>query len=218
MFTRATQCVRGVLDPPVSVFSLSLYRHPFLYTLFSSRFTLIINNNIHFVRVGGYIVNCQTFILTGSYRWPLFCSFRSSDCGNTTWHVPLPPRGVFCSAKSESRKHPRQGWSFTYQLKYWWDTYHFKNTYSPITLANTSSFNFVSIVRCFSSTSNVFHRTDTHIQVLSLALTLSINNKQQIQIRLYMSAWVSVGLPSRLNRVFTHHIRGLLVCWPRLFL
>jgi hypothetical protein len=45
MFLRATQCVRGVLDPPVSAFSLSLYRHPFLYTLFSSRFTLIINNN-----------------------------------------------------------------------------------------------------------------------------------------------------------------------------
>jgi hypothetical protein len=45
MFTRATQCVRDVLNPPVSVFSLSLYRHPFLYTLFSSRFTLIINNN-----------------------------------------------------------------------------------------------------------------------------------------------------------------------------
>jgi hypothetical protein len=39
MFT----CVRGVLDPPVSVFSLSLHRHPFLYTHFSSRFTLIIN-------------------------------------------------------------------------------------------------------------------------------------------------------------------------------
>ena len=39
-----TQCVRGVLDPPVSEFSLSLYRHPFLYTLFSSHFTLIINN------------------------------------------------------------------------------------------------------------------------------------------------------------------------------
>jgi hypothetical protein len=46
MFTRATQCVRGVLDPPVSAFSLSLYRHPFLYTLFSSRFTLTINNNL----------------------------------------------------------------------------------------------------------------------------------------------------------------------------
>jgi hypothetical protein len=45
MFTRATQCMRGVLDPPVSPFSLSLYRHPFLYTLFSSRFTLILNNN-----------------------------------------------------------------------------------------------------------------------------------------------------------------------------
>jgi hypothetical protein len=44
MFTSVTQCVRGVLDPPVSAFSLSLYRHPFLYTLCRSRFTLIINN------------------------------------------------------------------------------------------------------------------------------------------------------------------------------
>jgi hypothetical protein len=49
--TRLTIClptqpsVRDFLDPPVSAFSLSLYRHPFLYTLFSSRFTLIINNN-----------------------------------------------------------------------------------------------------------------------------------------------------------------------------
>ena len=32
------------LDPPVSVFILSLYRHPFLYTLVSSLFTLILNN------------------------------------------------------------------------------------------------------------------------------------------------------------------------------
>ena len=39
MFTRATQCMRGVLDPPVSAFSLSLYRHPSIYILFSSRFT-----------------------------------------------------------------------------------------------------------------------------------------------------------------------------------
>jgi hypothetical protein len=45
MFTHATQCMKDVLDPPVSAFSLSLYRHPFLYTLFSSRFTFIINNN-----------------------------------------------------------------------------------------------------------------------------------------------------------------------------
>jgi len=44
MFTRATQCMRGVLDPPVSTFSLSLYQHPFLCVLFICRFTLIINN------------------------------------------------------------------------------------------------------------------------------------------------------------------------------
>jgi hypothetical protein len=34
-----------VLGPPVSAFSLSLYRHPFLYTLFNSRFTFIINHS-----------------------------------------------------------------------------------------------------------------------------------------------------------------------------
>jgi hypothetical protein len=37
-----------VLDPPVSAFSLSLYRHPFLYTLFSSRFTLKYNKQLEF--------------------------------------------------------------------------------------------------------------------------------------------------------------------------
>ena len=40
------------------------------------------------------------------------------------------------------------GCSFSYQLKYLWVTYHFKNTYSPMTLANISSINVVSIVKC----------------------------------------------------------------------
>ena len=31
-------------------------------------------------------------------------------------------------------------------------------------------------------------------------------------LRLSMSAWVSVGLPSRLDRALAHRIRGLLVC------
>ena len=74
MFTHTTQCIRGVLDPPVSAFSLSLYRHPFLYTLFSSRFTLIINNNkkgppLHVYRslgckkrhMTGWLINFLTF-------------------------------------------------------------------------------------------------------------------------------------------------------------
>ncbi len=71
MFTRVTQCIRGVLDPPVSVFSLSLYRHPFLYTLFSSRFTLIININF---RVQSLIIPAPTFMCSltvkkSSSRW-----------------------------------------------------------------------------------------------------------------------------------------------------
>jgi hypothetical protein len=40
MFTHVTQCMWGVLDPPVSVFSLSLYRHPYIYILFTSDFDL----------------------------------------------------------------------------------------------------------------------------------------------------------------------------------
>jgi hypothetical protein len=46
--------MRVVLDPPVSVFSLSLYRHPFLYTLFTSRFTLIINISLYRVNETGH--------------------------------------------------------------------------------------------------------------------------------------------------------------------
>ena len=62
--------MRRVLDPPVSAFSLSLYRHPFLYTLFSSRFTLIINNKISIhnkqkqeegKRYGGALVRASAF-------------------------------------------------------------------------------------------------------------------------------------------------------------
>jgi hypothetical protein len=37
----ATQCMWGVLDPSVSTFSLSLYRHPSIYILFSSRFPFL---------------------------------------------------------------------------------------------------------------------------------------------------------------------------------
>jgi hypothetical protein len=45
--TQVLWCLERLTRPTVS-FSLSLYRHPFLYTLFSSRFTLIINNNKKF--------------------------------------------------------------------------------------------------------------------------------------------------------------------------
>jgi hypothetical protein len=34
-----------------------------------------------------------------------------------TTSLPLPPRGVLCAAQSKSQQHPRQGYSFTYQLK-----------------------------------------------------------------------------------------------------
>ncbi len=74
-----------------------------------------------------------------------FRGFRSSASGTKPWTIPLPPRGVLGPPESKSRQHPRQGWNFTYQLKYWWGVYHYKNTYLPITLANISSMNLVFI-------------------------------------------------------------------------
>jgi hypothetical protein len=56
--------MRDVLDPPVSVFSLSLYRHPFLYTLFNSRFTLIINNKLFFCVLTSFITPTLIHILS----------------------------------------------------------------------------------------------------------------------------------------------------------
>jgi hypothetical protein len=103
--------------------------------------------------------------------------FAVSGVQVTTWTFPLPSHDVLGSPERKSRRHPLQGCSFTYGLKYWWGTYHFKNTYSPITLANISSINLVFIFRCSSSPSNplygrsidssilvlVFHHTDTYI-------------------------------------------------------
>ncbi len=51
----------------------------------------------------------------------------------------------------KSRQYPRQDFTFTYQFECWWGVYHFKNTYSPITLVNISSINLVVIFRCSSS-------------------------------------------------------------------
>ncbi len=123
--------------------------------------------------------------LTGSSgNWPFFFTFRSSDWATNQWNLPLPPCGVLCAAKSKSRQYPHQGSSFTYQLKYWWDTYNFKNTYSPITLANISSINLVSIFRCFSSPSNpVYARL-----VDSSALVLSLSSDRHSYIGLVFSS------------------------------
>ncbi len=79
-----------------------------------------------------------------------FCSFRSSAGATWSWPVPLPPRRV---------------------LWYWWGTYHFKNTYSPITLANISSINLVSIFKCSSSLINPVYvrRVDSSASVFSLS-------------------------------------------------
>ena len=64
--------MRDVLDPPVSEFSLSLYGHPFLYTLFSSPFTLIINNIIYFRLFGDHLQTCRVKSPTQVHDWVVY--------------------------------------------------------------------------------------------------------------------------------------------------
>ena len=64
----------------------------------------------------------------------------------------------------ESGQHPRQDSNFTYQLKYWWNTYNFE--FLNHTLNNHTRKHLI-----------YFHHTDTHIWVFYLGLDLSFNNK-----------------------------------------
>jgi hypothetical protein len=100
-----------------------------------------------------------------------FFSFRSSASATWSWPVPPPPRGFCFSAQKQGWPGSRQGCSFTYQLKYWWVSYNFTNTYSPITLANISSIKLVSIFRCCFSPSNPVYarRLDSSALVFSLS-------------------------------------------------
>ncbi len=85
---------------------------------------------------------------------------------------------VLVSMQFYPNYHPRQGYSFTYLLKYWWNTYHFKNTYSPITLANTSSVNLAFIFRCSSSPINPEYAS--RVDFSSLVFSLSSHRHSYI--------------------------------------
>ncbi len=75
-------------------------------------------------------------------------SFRNLPVDSSTTTARRSPH--FSNPKWVTRPH--QGFRFTYQLKYWWVTYSFSITHSPITLAilRGSSINLVSIFRCSS--------------------------------------------------------------------
>jgi hypothetical protein len=72
--------MRGVTDPSVSAFSLSLYRHPFIYTLFSSRFTLIINHrfssNTLSALLNATAERAKLLLMETKADPPFFCTLR----------------------------------------------------------------------------------------------------------------------------------------------
>ena len=60
--------------------------------------------------------------------------------------------------------------------QYRWGVYHFKNTYSPITLGNISSINLVSIFRCSSSAHNSVNPRRVNSSTLVCSLSLHRNS------------------------------------------
>ena len=81
-------------------------------------------------------------------------SFRSSACAIYQWPVPLPPRGVLLTAQIQGWQHSRQGCSTTDYFECRRSTCSVTISHSPITLANLSSINLVSIFRCSSPPRN----------------------------------------------------------------
>jgi hypothetical protein len=120
-------------------------------------------------------------------------SHREPDRFFTTSGVHLPEqncglfrfrRAVF-SLKTKTPKDPPQDCNFTYQFECWWDTYHFKNTYSPITLANISSINFVFIFRCSSSPNNPVYTRRVDFS----SLVFSLSSHRHSYIGLVFCSW-----------------------------
>jgi hypothetical protein len=104
------------------------------------------------VRLGDYIVNLCDFY---SYKliWKVTAFFAASGV-----HLAETNSGLFHFRRVAFSSH-------------WRGAYHFKNTYSPITLTNISSINLVIIFRCFSSPTNPVHvrRVDSSALVFSLS-------------------------------------------------
>jgi hypothetical protein len=105
-------------------------------------------------------------------------------------HLPEQNCGLFrfrraafsVTLKTKIWKDPPQDCNFTYQFACWWDTYHFKNTYSPITLVNISSINLVFIFRCSSSPNNPVYTR--RVDFSSLVFSLSSHRHSNIGLLL----------------------------------
>ncbi len=87
----------------------------------------------------------------------------------------MPDRRFGLVSERESEKEVRavlgQPECFTCQFEYWWDTTHFKNTYSPITLGDISFINLVFIFRCSSSPRQPVYTRRVDFSVLVFSTT-----------------------------------------------
>ncbi len=118
---------------------------------------------------------CLFFLQAHRETDRFFSRFRSSACAIYQWPVPLPPRGVLLTVQVEDRQHSRQGCSTTDHFEYRRNTFSVTISHSPVTLANLSSINLVSIFRCSSPPRNPVYvrRVDPSGLVFSTAIAHS---------------------------------------------
>ena len=124
--------------------------------------------------VGGVLARASAFrvglgvsgaaIVSGSYQSLSFISFLIH-------HRLSMTRGVLLDPHVKMRKHPYQSGSFTYNSKYRRRTFSVTISHSPITLANLSPINLVSIFRCPSPPRNPVYTRRVDPSVLAFSLS-----------------------------------------------
>jgi hypothetical protein len=136
--------------------------------------------------VGGALTRVSAFrvglgvsgvaIVSGSYQSLSFISFLIH-------HRLSMTRGVLLDPHVKMRKHPYQSGSFTYNSKYRRRTFSVTISHSPITLANLSPINLVSIFRCSSPPHNpVYTSRVTVVDPSDLVLSLSSHRHSYISL------------------------------------
>jgi hypothetical protein len=124
------------------------------------------------VRLEDYIVNLWVFYfykLIGKSTF--FYGFRSSTSTFKQWTFPLPLYVVLLPAIIKDCQYSYWDYGTPDYFEYRRHTFTVKITHSPITFANISFINLVSIFRCSSPTHNPVYTSRVHPSVLAFSLS-----------------------------------------------
>ena len=110
------------------------------------------------VPLGGYIVNsldCYSYRLIG--KLTAFLQLQEFSLRNRTVDSSTSSAQFYLRSFKQKSAAPWPRLQLYVLTKYRWCAYHIKNAHSPISLANISSINLVSIFRCSSAPFNLVY-------------------------------------------------------------